>query len=259
MTDIIFRTAGAGPALLLLHAFPLNAAAWADQMSALDDAAAMHAPDLPGFGSSPDADLADDLDQLAKIVREAARRRGIEGAVVVGNSMGGYLAFGLLRVDPGFVRGLALINTKAAADTHQARANRAALARRVESEGTSFLPDEWPQGAVSPLTLRERSGVMRSIREMIGQATPRGVIAAQRAMAERPDSTPLLSAIRVPTVVIHGLDDKLISEAEARTMAGAIAGARFVGISGAGHVPNLENPAPVNEALRELLRQVSAS
>lgn len=257
MTDIIFRTAGAGRGALLLHAFPLNAAAWADQMSALANAAALCAPDLPGFGSSRNADVVDDLDQMARTIREAAIRRGIETAVVVGNSMGGYLAFGLLRVDPGFVRGLALINTKAAADTDQGRANRVALAQRVEREGSSFLVDEWPQGAVSATTFRERPGVMRSIREMIGQATPRGVIAAQRAMARRPDSTALLGAIRVPTVVIHGLDDKIISETEARAMAGAIPGAKFVGISGAGHLPNLEDPAPVNAALRELLNAAS--
>jgi pimeloyl-ACP methyl ester carboxylesterase len=257
MTDIIFHSAGAGQAVLLLHAFPLCAGAWAAQMSDLSAYAAAIAPDLPGFGASNNVPTIDDLDALATIVSGAARRRGIDGAVVVGNSMGGYLAFALLRVDPGFVRGLALVNTKATADTDQGRANRLALAQRVEREGSGFLVDEWPQGAVSAVTLRERPSVIRSIKEMVGQATASGVIAAQRAMAGRPDSTPLLSGIRMPTVVIHGLDDAIVSEAEARAMAGAIPGAAFVGIPDAGHVPNIEDPAPVNAALRALLGAAS--
>lgn len=254
MTDIIFQTAGAGRAVVLLHAFPLNAVAWSDQMSALSGEAALSAPDMPGFGASQDAEPVEQIDLLAKLVLDNARRRGIQNAVIVGNSMGGYLAFGLLRVDPAFVRGLALINTRAAADTDQARGNRLALVERVKREGATFLVDEWPQGAVSPVTVSGRPEVMSSIREMIRQATPLGVIAAQRAMAGRPDSTPLLGAIRVPTLVAHGLDDPIIPEAEARAMAGAIPGATFVGIPSTGHLPNLEDPAPVNAALRELLK-----
>ncbi len=254
MTDIIFRTAGAGPAVLLLHAFPLNAGAWSDQMAALAGDVALSAPDMPGFGASQDAEPVEQMDQLATLVLDGARRRGIQDAVVIGNSMGGYLAFGLLRVEPAFVRALALINTKATADTDQGRANRLALVERVQREGCGFMVDEWPQGAVSPLTVRERPGVMDSIRQMIRQATPKGVAAAQRAMAERPDSTPLLGAIRVPTLVIHGLDDPIIAEEEARAMAAAIPGSAFVGIPRAGHLPNLEEPAPVNAALRELLK-----
>ena len=254
MTDIIFQTAGANePAVVLLHAFPLNAAAWSDQMSALADAAALSAPDMPGFGASQDAEPVEQIDQLAILVLDGARRRGIQDAVVIGNSMGGYLAFGLLRVEPAFVRALALINTRATADTDQGRANRLAMVERVQREGCGFLVDEWPQGAVSPSTVRERSGVMDSIRKMIRQATPLGVIAAQRAMAGRPDSTSLLDTIQVPTLIIHGLDDPIVPEVEARTMAAAIPGATFVGVPRAGHLPQLEDPAPVNVALRGLL------
>lgn len=241
---------------MLLHAFPLNASMWTVQMEALGDAGSFLAPDLPGFGLSGETNIAADLDGLARLLCDAVRERGIDRAVVAGNSMGGYLAFALLRVAPDFVRGLALINTKASMDSAQGRANREALAQRVERDGCAFLADEWPPGAVSPLTLSERPNVMQSIREMVAQATPRGVIAAQRAMAERPDSTPLLGSIKVPTVVIHGLDDRIVSEAEAQAMAAAISGAKFVGIPQAGHLPNLEQPGPVNDALRDLLKTV---
>ncbi len=252
MTGIIFRSAGAGPAVLLLHAFPLDAAMWSSQMSTLDDSGMLLAPDLPGFGASGQADVTEDLDVLAKIVYEECRSRGVEDALVVGCSMGGYLAFALLRVAAQFVRGLALINTKASADTDQARANRLALADRVERDGPGFLVDEWPRSALSPLTMLQQPDIVQSVQDMIRQATARGVMAAQRAMAKRPDSTPLLGAIRVPTAVIHGSDDTIIAEVQARAMADAIAGATFVAIPAAGHLPNLEQPSAVNGVLRSL-------
>ena len=92
---------------------------------------------------------------------------------------------------------------------------------------------------------------------MVAESTAPGVVAAQRAMMKRPDSTPLLSAIHVPTVVIHGLDDRIVSEEEAHAMASSIDGAKFIGVRRAGHLPNLERPERVNDALRCLISAVS--
>jgi len=252
MTPVIFRSGGAGPAIVLLHAFPLNSAMWAPQIQALSGSAAWVAPDLPGFGASAQAQVVADLDELAAMIYEEARSRGIDQACVAGCSMGGYLAFALLRVAPAFVRGLALVNTKAAADSAPAKANRLALAQRVEREGCAFLIDEWPPSALSPVTLAKRPDVVETVRGMVGEATARGVIAAQHAMASRPDATTSLATIRVPTVVIHGLDDPIIAPAEAQTMARAIPAATFVGVPQAGHLPSIEQPAIVNQALLQL-------
>ena len=255
MTHITFRTAGAGSPILLLHAFPLNAAMWTGQMSSLADIGSFLAPDLPGFGDSDQADPVNDLDALAGILYEDARSRGVEQAVVAGCSMGGYLAFALLRGAPHFVRGLVLINSRAAADTEPGRATRLDLARRVEREGCGFLVDEWPPGALSASS-RARADVVGQVKSMIAQATPGGVIAAQQAMAKRLDSAPLLAGIRFPVLVIHGLDDRLIIESEARAMAAAIPGAQFYGVPAAGHLPNLEQPSLVNAALRDFMSRL---
>lgn len=252
MTQIKLRAQGAGPAILLLHAFPLHAGMWRGQTEALGRSAALLAPDLPGFGDSSQVEVIEDLDELARAVYRAVHARGVEAVVVAGCSMGGYLAFALLRVAPSFVKGLALINTRAAADSEQGRANRLAMIERVQREGCGFLTTEWPPSALSPVTLSERPAIVQRVQELVSQATAAGVIAAQRAMAGRPDSTPQLGGIRVPTVVIHGLDDRIIGAAEARGMAAAIPNAKFVGVSQAGHLPNLEQPEFVNESLREV-------
>jgi 3-oxoadipate enol-lactonase len=253
MTRIIFRTHGAGPPVLMLHAFPLNSRMWEPQFDGLEGTGRFLAPDLPGFGTSAQMSTVDDLDALARIIYEETQAQGVDKVTTIGCSIGGYLAFALLRVAPGFVRSLALINTKASADNDQARANRMTLAARVKREGCRFLVDEWPQTALSAETMTHRPDVVAAIQSMIAEATPDGVAAAQIAMAGRPDSTSLLKDINVPTVVIHGLDDRFISEVEARAMADAIPGAKFVGVQTAGHIPGMEQPELVNAALRHFL------
>lgn len=253
MTQIKLHTWGAGPPILMLHAFPLNAGMWSPQVQALSGRVTVLAPDLPGFGDSADAPSFESLDGLARTLYDMLRAQGVEQAAVAGCSMGGYLAFALLRVAPAFVTRLALINSKPGRDSEQARANRLALAERVERDGCAFLVEQWDRGALSPVTLASRPDVVEFVQKLIRKATPSGVAAAQRAMAERPDSTSLLGEIAVPTMVIHGLDDRIISENEARAMASIIRNAQFVGVPGAGHLPNLEQATLMNDALRNFV------
>ena len=243
--------------MLLLHAFPLDAGMWSAQLEALADRSALLAPDLPGFGRSGEVSAPPSLDALAQMIYEGSLERGVQQAVVVGCSMGGYLAFALVRVAPRFVRALALINTRAAADDEAGRAKRLALADRVEREGCGFLADEWPATALSSATVENRPDVVARVRQMVTQATPQGVIAAQRAMACRPDSSSLLQGISVPCTVVHGLDDPIIPAAEAQAMAASIKAATFTGIRAAGHLPSVEQPSLVNAALQELLERLS--
>ncbi len=249
MTQIKLHGWGAGPPILLLHAFPLNAGMWEPQVQALSAAATVLVPDLPGFGDSAEAPSFDSLDSLAGTLYEMLLERGVDRAAVVGCSMGGYLAFALFRTAPDLVTRLALLNTKPTRDSEQARATRLALAERVEREGSAFLVEEWYRSALSPVTLTSRPAVVDLVRSLIREATPRGVVAAQRAMANRPDSSPLLPQINIPTMVLHGLDDRIVTEAEGRSMADAIKGAQFVGIPDAAHLPNLEQAEIVSAAL----------
>jgi len=255
MTQIILHQRGSGPPLLLLHAFPLNAAMWDLQSEVWAERAAVWAPDLPGFGASAEAPLCGSLDALAAVLVERLRGEGATKVTVVGCSMGGYLAFALIRVAPEFVSRLVLINSKASADSEEARAKRISMAERVEREGCAFLADEWHLGALSAVTLERKPAVVEQVRALVRQATPAGVVAAQKAMASRPDSTPLLSSIAFPTLVIHGLSDRYVSENEARSMAAKISGAEFLGVSDAGHLPNLEEPQTVVQAVDAFLEK----
>ena len=252
MTGIALTVEGTGPAVLLLHAFPLHAGMWRSQ-SELTSKCTLLMPDLPGFGRSRAAAPITSLSELVRSVHNAALQRGVERAVVAGCSMGGYLAFALLRAQPQFVAGLALIDTRAAADSAAVRERRLQMIERVQREGAEFLQDEWPQSALSPATLQRKPEMVAAVRSMCASATAAGVCAAQQLMADRPDSIADLSSIRVPAVVIHGLDDPVVPVAEAQAMAAAIAGAQFIAVPQAGHLPNIEQPQLVTDALRSLV------
>ena len=114
---------GQGPAVVLLHAFPMDSALWASQRRALaGEGFRVVSPDLPGFGGSAPSRSAPSLDVMADEVAALMEELGIDRAVVGGLSMGGYVAMAMLRRHPARIAGLVLADTKAAADTPEAAA-----------------------------------------------------------------------------------------------------------------------------------------
>jgi pimeloyl-ACP methyl ester carboxylesterase len=103
-------------------------------------------------------------------------------------------------------------------------------------------------------TLERRKEVVDDVRAMIAATPLSSMAAALRGMAERPDSTPLLPEIKVPTLVVAGAEDKITPADEMRRVAQAIPGAEFVEIADAGHMAPMENPDAVNAAVTGFLK-----
>jgi pimeloyl-ACP methyl ester carboxylesterase len=247
---------GAGPALLLLHAFPLDASQWDHQVAALSGDFRCLRPDMWGCGVSeqlPDPMLAS-LDAYAAAVLRSLDAAGVAEVVAVGLSMGGYAAMALLRVAPERVRALVLASTRAVADTPEQAANRhrmAGLALREGSE-TAVPMAKRLLGARS----REDPHIADPVVGRIRRCRPAGIAACQVAMAGRPDSTALLESVRVPALVIHGEQDGIVSLDEARAMAAALPGAELTVLPGVGHLPNLEDPPAFTATLRGFLERI---
>jgi pimeloyl-ACP methyl ester carboxylesterase len=244
---------GEGTAVVLLHAFPLDSRMWLPQIEALGGYQAL-VPDLRGFGAA--RAMAGDrspVDLMADDVAWLLDDRRLDRVVLCGLSMGGYIALAFARRHPGRLGGLVLLDTKAGADSEGARAERLAMADRVLVEGVGFLPEAMLPRLLGETSRRERPEVVRQVTETILAQDPKGIAAAQRGMAERPDSTAALAAIDVPTLVIVGAEDELSGPPEARTIAAAVRDARLVQVPGAGHLVNLERPDPVNDALLDFL------
>jgi pimeloyl-ACP methyl ester carboxylesterase len=234
--------------LLLLHAWPIDARMWQPQLDALPEGLAAVAPHHPGFGGSPLAGEVTTMAACAERALSALDEAGVDRAVVCGLSMGGYVAFELWRRARERVIGLILANTRAVADPPEGAEARRTLARRLLSEGNVLADTPPPLLAEdAPAELQER------VRGWIAEQSPQAIAAAALGMAERPDSTPDLPAIEVPTVVITSTGDRLIPAEVSSEMATRIPAARLEILERVGHLTSLEAPDAFNAVLLEHL------
>jgi len=234
--------------LLLLHAWPVDARMWQPQLDELPQGLAAVAPNHPGFGGSPLAGDVTTMGACADLALSALDEAGVERAVVCGLSMGGYVAFELWRRARERVIGLVLANTRAVADPPEGAEARRALARRLLSEGNVLADTPPPLLAEdAPADLQER------VHGWIADQSPQAIAAAALGMAERPDSTPDLAGIDVPTVVITSTGDRLIPAEVSSEMATRIPAARLEVIERVGHLSNLEAQDTFNAVLLEHL------
>jgi 3-oxoadipate enol-lactonase len=234
--------------LLLLHAWPVDARMWEPQLTALPDGLAVAAPHLPGFGGSEPAGEITSMGAAADRALGALDERGIDRAVVCGLSLGGYVAFEVYRRARDRVIGFVLANTRAVPDTPDAAVARRALADRLLSAG-NVLAKEPP----ALLSDRAPDDLVARVLGWIGEQPPEAIAAAALGMAERPDSTPDLARIDVPTLVLTSTEDRLIAPEISAEMAGQIPHGRLEMIEGAGHLSNLEAPEAFDAALLEHL------
>lgn len=246
---------GTGTPLVLVHGFPLCRGAWAAQVEAFKGSHRVIAPDLRGLGESGITGPSPvTMDLYAEDVKALMQRLGTGPAVLAGHSMGGYVVLAFARRFPELLRGLVLVATRSGPDSPEGAAGRRATAEKVRAQGASVVVE-----AMAPKMLATGNtdpDMPARVRALMAPSRPDGVIAALLGMAERPDATPGLAALKVPVLVISGTSDILIPHAESEKMAAAIPGARLVLIPEAGHLVALEQPAPFNAALREFLAGV---
>lgn len=247
---IRYDDVGSGPALLLIHAFPLAGAMWRPQVEALQAAYRLIVPDLRGFGGSDAPPGPYTVEQQADDLAALLDRLGVQRAVICGLSMGGYIALAFMRRHAARARALVLADTRAGADSAEGKDGREENARLAERDGADAIADKMIPGLVAPAAGQELRDTLRGL---ITANRPQGIAGALRGMAQRPDSTAGLRDIAVPTLVIVGEQDGLTPPAEAGQMVSAIAGSTIVVIPGVGHLSSLEAPEVFTNALRSFL------
>ena len=241
---------GAGPAVVFVHGYPLNHTMWRAQLAALPNNRLI-APDMRGFGRSTVTEGTVTMEQMADDLAAVLDALAIRQPVCLcGLSMGGYIALQFLRKYLDRVRSLVLCDTRSVADTPEAAAARRQAADKVTVDGVAPIAE-----AMLPKLLHHTADehVKQAVRDMILSTDPRGVAAALRGMALRPDSSDLLGTIDVRTLVLVGEHDAISPPDEMRKIAAAIPHAQFVVVPGAGHMAPMENAPVVNEALAAFL------
>jgi pimeloyl-ACP methyl ester carboxylesterase len=252
--QIFFQCTGAGVPVVMMHAFPLNQTMFQGQRQSLADVARLVTFDVPGVGeSTPSLVTIDDIADLAAALLDAEE---IEKAVIGGVSMGGYAAFAFALRHPDRLRGLILANTRAAADTEEAKKGRREMAAVAREKGAAEIARRMLPKLLGETTHQERPAVVDHVRSMAESVAPETIARLLDALASRADSAGLLPQINVPTLVIAGEQDAIAPPEEASEWAARIPNAKFVAIARAGHLPNLETPEAFDAAVREFLQSL---
>lgn len=253
---------GSGPVVLLVHGFPMDHTMWRLQVESLAESFRVIAPDLRGFGQSPiesiaaktGVAMADYADDLARLLDKL----GVEEPVtLVGFSMGGYIGWQFYRRHRQRLRALVQCDTKAAADTPQAQETRFKMAEHVEGWGAAHVASLMVPKLLAAATLQGNSKLVEEVNGMISRTDPVAIAAAQRGMAHRHDSTPLLETLDLPVLYIVGQEDQISTPAEMQSMADATPHSRLTQVPHAGHLSPLENPTAVTTAIQEFLAEVA--
>jgi pimeloyl-ACP methyl ester carboxylesterase len=232
----------ASPHLLLLPGLACDAEVWKHQARSLGEITRVQVAE---YGAS------DSIEEMARIAVENAPER----FALAGHSMGGRVAFEIFRSVPNRVAGLALLDTaykplQPGEAGEREKAERAGYVKIAETQGMRAMARTWLQKMVHPSRLADRP-LIESIVEMLARKPVETFLGQINALLGRPDATPVLAAIRCPTLVLCGREDAWAVLDVHRDMAARIANARLVAIENCGHMATMERPEAVTAALAE--------
>lgn len=251
--NLEYTDQGKGLPIILIHAFPLDKGMWEPQVEPLSKVCRVITVDLRGFGQSDVPAGPYWMSLMASDVRGLMYKLGIDRAVLVGLSMGGYVAMSFYRNFPDAVKAMVLADTRASADNEEGRQRRFAAAQKAEAEGSAAVAEDMLKVLLGATTHASRPEVVERVRQIIMKNQPRAIAAAQLGMAARPDSMELLTKVTRPVMVISGSEDTLSPPYLAEAIQWRVPGSSLTIIEGAGHLPNIECPDEFNEAVIRFL------
>jgi pimeloyl-ACP methyl ester carboxylesterase len=227
---------------------------WKHQLDELSAKYRVIAIDIPGFGNSPLKHASITLSEVAGDIMAAIDEMlPQQQCVVMGLSMGGYVAWELLSRYPDRFVAAVMCDTRAAADSTEAASVRRQMADRVLQGGTEGVIAPMLYRLLAPKTLEHASDVVKSMKEMLYATAPLTIAAFQLAMADRYDFHPELTRFTLPILLVVGRDDVLTTPAEMQRIAESLPDSEIVVIPEAGHMAPLEQPKIVNQAIDEFL------
>lgn len=248
---------GEGPAILFIHGYPLDHTLWEHQLAHLTGWMRI-APDLRGMGQSDAPDLGYSMATYADDLLALLNTLGVDRVVLCGVSMGGYVAFEILRRARERVRGVVLMNTRAEAETSEGRKARDVAAAQAREGGAESVAATMLPRLLGPAAPAENPALVERLRRMMAGTPLAGILGALGALRDRPDSVPLLPTLSgLPALVIAGAEDQITPREQVQAIADAIPDARVVVLPGVGHLSPVERPEAVTAAVSDFLATIS--
>lgn len=258
---IRYLSTGSGRPLVLLHAFPLSADLWRPQLALPPEGWQLIAPDFRGLGGSMRAAGRGDegrvtVDDYAADTLALCDALRIDRFALAGLSMGGYVAFAVLRQARDRVMGLLLADTRTEADSDEARETRRTMRALVLDKGAGAVADAMLPKLLGETSRAEQPELAAIVRRMIDANAPEGIADAVDVLMSRPDSAATLEAVTCPVAFVVGAEDVLTPVGLHEDMHRRTPDSTLRVVRRAGHLSNLEGPEDFNDALRGLLARV---
>ncbi len=246
-----------GLPVVFIHGFPFSHLMWEPQMKALPNNIRAITYDVRGHGES---DVADGIYTIEFFVDDFIALLDhlcIERAVVCGLSMGGYVALRAIERHPERFLALVLCDTRSEADPNEGKVKRSASIKAVKTDGVAAFADGFVKAVFAESTFKRNPAAVEGIKDLIKANSPIGICGTLLALAARTDTTAALSAIKVPTLILVGAEDKLTPPSASESLRDRITRSELHVVPGAAHMSNIENPDEFNRHLISFLKTVT--
>lgn len=202
--EISYKKDGSGAPVILLHGFPMNRMIWNSFSDRLSDHFTVFTPDLPGFGDTPLLPGPFSIRDVGATMLEWVSKNKIDSAVLIGHSMGGYVALEMVRQSPLSFSALILFHSTALADSAEKKESRTKVLQFIDDNGVLAFTSNF----IQPLFADQNHPAINILRDITIQASADAVKAYTVAMRDRDDTTEVLRAFGGPVLIIGGDSDK---------------------------------------------------
>ncbi len=252
--NLYYESKGNGPCVVLVAGLSHNGTVWDDVLLKPDLSLTLVTVDNRGAGLSDAPRGPYSIEMLSKDIHGLCTSLGIEQAVLVGHSMGGFVALQLSLDEPAFVGGLVLVSTAATGLQDQLGMTEAAAAALSRTNGPfeEIVRQNMAVGLGQGIHVKNPAAIERFIKKRL-ERPPRGIgFVAQQEAARAFDVRNRLKEISCPCCVVHGVEDQVVSLERARELAGTIGGATLVELKDVGHFPQIEAVDDLVGAIRSV-------
>ncbi len=246
---IAYRVQGHGPALMLVHGYPLSGELFAKNRAALSRRYTVVTPDLRGFGSSTTPDTKGGVQLYAKDMLAVMNHLHIQKAIIGGMSMGGPVVLEMYREAPQRFRGMILIDSAAAPASPVEKGEWPGFGKLAEQKGTAaMIPILMPQMLTTKTRMADPA-LVKFIGGIVKRGSVKAAVGGGSTLANRPDSRPTLAHVKVPVLLLVGMDDPIYAVEMQKMMKASAYGSKLAIIPGAAHAAIIEKPEACDRAI----------
>jgi pimeloyl-ACP methyl ester carboxylesterase len=213
-TPLTYEDTGNGPVVILLHGFAEDSTLWRHQVALLATRYRVIAPDWPGSGLSAAGTEEPSMEYLATLLHQLLTHEGIDRAVLIGHSMGGYVALAFAEAYPGLVAGLGLFHSTAFADTPEKKQTRRRGQAFIRDNGAALFIRQSTPNLFADAFKTAHPDEVTTLLQRGDRFQPGVLIGYYEAMLQRPDRTHVLTGSKVPVLLIAGTHDAAVPLAD---------------------------------------------